>query len=278
MDLSIGKESRVVFSDNMDMNYGVPSLEDESVALTFTSPPYWNYIDYEGGNGVGNKEDCYEDYLDSLGKFFFVLYEKTIIGGRMVVNVANMKSRRVIEGDSFIYPLVHDIVSYAKKEGWVFFDEIVWDKRMGKVGALNNRMLFGSYPYPPTPKILCAIFENILVFIKVGKRKKVCEEIKEKSKLTIEEWREFTRGIWSIRTDWDKRHPATFPVELAERVIRLYSFVGDVVLDPFAGVGTTVIASEMWGRKGLGFEISLAYKDSVLDRAAKFLDKQLKIF
>ncbi|MYB02423.1 site-specific DNA-methyltransferase [Candidatus Poribacteria bacterium] len=277
MKIDIGKQGKVIIADNMDKIWGIPSLDNESIALTFTSPPYWNYINYEGGNGVGNKESCYEDYLNSLGLLFSTIEKKTIIGGRMVVNVFNMKSRKSIEGKSFIYPLVHDTVNCAKKAGWIFFDEIIWDKRMGTTGALNGKVLFGSYPYPPTPKILDAIFENIIVFTKKGKRPKVCQEIKDKSRLTKEEWKDFTRGIWGIKTDSDPRHPATFPIELAERIVRIYSFVGDIVLDPFAGTGTTVIASELWNRKGIGFEISKAYQESIKERADKCLNRQLSL-
>lgn len=275
--LQIGKKSKVIFSDNMDKSFGVPSLDNESIALTFTSPPYWNYIDYEGGNGVGNKESCYEDYLDSLGSLFSAIEKKTIIGGRMVVNVSNMKSRKSVEGESFVYPLVHDTVIQANKAGWIFFDEIIWDKCIGTTGALNGKLLFGSYPYPPTPKILDAIFENILIFTKEGKRPKVCQELKDKSKLTKEEWKDFTRGIWNIKTDSDSRHPATFPIELAERIIRMYSFVDDIILDPFAGTGTAIIASDLWNRKGIGFEISDAYKESIKERSYKWLNIQLNL-
>ena len=97
--------------------------------------------------------------------------------------------------------------------------------------------------------------------------------IKQASKLTKEEWREFTKGIWRIRTDSTKGHPATFPMELAERVVRLYSFATDIVIDPFVGSGTTVIAAEKWRRRGIGYEISDSYADVIRKKEEKWLRK-----
>ena len=144
----------------------------------------------------------------------------------------------------------------------MLFDEIIWDKINPISFALKGGVLFGSYPYPPTPKIAHVKKEHIFVFTKDGSRK-VSKDIKEKSKLSLEEWREFTKAIWRIQSTSSKKHPATFPIELAERIVRLYSFVGDTVLDPFAGVGTTIDAAEKWGRHGIGYEISESYGDGL---------------
>ena len=271
-EIRVGSRGRLVFSDNLNKNFGVPALEDESVALTFTSPPYWNFIDYEGGNGVGNREECYTDYLDSLEQLFSVIIDKTMPGGRFIVNVSNMKSRRAIEGDSFVYPIVSDVIRLSMAVGFTFFDEILWVKGGINLSALKGRVLFGSYPYPPTPKILDSMFENILVFTKPGKRK-VCPEIKDRSRLTKEEWKEFTMGVWQISPDRDPDHPAPFPMKLAERIIRMYSFVDDIVLDPFAGSATALIACEKYDRCGVGFEISRAYEQAVRNKEAKWLNQ-----
>ena len=252
-------EDTVTITDNLDKDKGIPSLLDKSIALSFYSPPYWNYIDYDGGQGIGNKEHTYEAYLQSLKDVNECLIDKIIDGGRVVINVANMKSRKAIEGISYMmYPIVHDITYQMSKIGFTFYDEIIWNKMIHGHHSLGGKMLFGSYPYPPTPRILHAGFENILIFTKEGKRK-VDKEIKEQSKLTKEEWREWTYGMWDIHTGSNKKHPATFPIELAERVIRLYSFVDDTVLDPFAGTGTTIHAANKWNRKGIGYEISQTY-------------------
>ena len=274
-DFNFGQSYLLRFSDNMDTNTGVPALHDESIALTFTSPPYWNFVDYVNPKGVGY-EESYNDYLKSLSRLFKEIKKKTIPGGRMVINASNMKSRKSIEGTSFVYPIVPDIITLARKAGFTFFDEIIWVKGGANAGALKGRVLFGSYPYPPTPKILDSTFENIIVFTKPGKRKKVCPDVKERSQLTKDEWRAFTKGIWEIPPDRDPHHPATFPMEIAERIIRMYSFADDAVLDPFAGSGTTLIAAEKHNRVGIGFEISREYEVALKEKVEKCL-RQLRL-
>lgn len=273
--MPVGRNSCVIFSDNLDQKSGVPVLTNESVALTFTSPPYWNFIDYAGSEGVGY-ESSYRDYLNSLGKLFRAIARKTMPGGRLIVNASNMKSRKSVEGRSFVYPIVPDIIDRAQRAGFTFFDEIIWVKSAANAGALKGRVLFGSYPYPPTPKILDSTFENIIVFTKPGKREKVCKKVKGRSQLTKDEWRLFTKGVWEIPPDRDPDHPATFPMEIAERVVRMYSFVGDVVLDPFAGSGTTLIAADKHDRRGIGFEIARDYEQAIKNKEEKCL-RQLSL-
>ena len=266
--VQIGHRSKVIFADNLDPFRGLPSMPDEGVALTFTSPPYWNFVDYEHA-GVGY-EDSYQDYIASLAKVFAMMFQKTMPAGRAVVNVSNMKSRQDVEGRAFVYPIVADTIRTMMEAGFTFFDEIIWHKGSANAGALDGSPLWGSYPYPPTPKILDSTFENILVFIKPGQRS-VDLGAKEQSRLTLDEWRQYTRGVWALAHDRDPNHPATFPMEVAERVVRMYSFVGDTVLDPFAGSGTAVIAAEMNGRAGIGYEISTAYEKAVVEKEAKWL-------
>ena len=273
--MTVGDDSCVIFSDNLDKKSGVPGLTNESVALTFTSPPYWNFIDYAGNEGVGY-ENSYREYLNSLGKLFRAIEKKTMPGGRLIVNASNMKSRKSVEGKSFVYPIVPDIIDRAQRARFTFFDEIIWVKGGANAGALKGRVLFGSYPYPPTPKILDSTFENIIVFTKPGKREKVCKAVKRRSQLTKDEWRLFTKGVWEIPPDRDPDHPATFPMEIAERVVRMYSFAGDVVLDPFAGSGTTLIAADKHDRRGIGFEIAQDYEQAIKNKEEKCL-RQLSL-
>lgn len=265
---SIGSQGTLWYCDNMDSQFGVPSLLDESVALTFTSPPYWNFVDY--GEGVGT-ESYYEEYIGKLGELLRAIACKTMPGGRVVVNASNMKSRAKREGRAFIYPIIADIIRQAATAELTFFDEIIWVKGHANAGALNGRPLFGSYPFPPTPKILDSTFENILVFTKEGKRPRPAPDARERSRLSKEEWFAFTRGVWEIPPDKDPHHPATFPMEIAERIVRLYSFEDDCVLDPFAGTGTTLIAAERHRRRSIGFEVNRKYHEAVRDKALKWL-------
>ena len=263
-------KQEIIYSDNMCQAKGIPSLPDESVHLCFYSPPYYNYVDYEGGNGIGKKTDTYEAYLESMKDVHLALWEKVVPGGRLIVNATNVNSRLKVEGYSFMYPIAIDLMKSLGEVGFTFYDDLIWNKKMGANRGSTGTFLYGSYPYPPTPKILNASFENLYIFIKEGKRK-VPKEIKELSKLTAKEWNLFTHGIWEIPPDRERLHPATFPLELAERVIRLYSFVGDTVLDPFVGSGTTMIACEKWDRNGLGYEISESYRESYENRRTKYI-------
>ena len=249
-----------------DSRIKVRNLEDESIALAFYSPPYWNFVEYEDGGGIGNKHVTYLKFLEMLKEIHKVLLPKIMAGGRLVINTANLLSRNAIEGDSVMrYPITIDVINQLQQIGFTWFDSIVWDKATLAAGSRGGKMLFGSYPYPPTPKILKNGIEDINVFVKSGKRK-VSKEIKEKSKLTLEEWKEFTLGIWRIPTDRQPLHPATFPVGLASRVIRLYSFVGDTVLDPFCGIGTTGLACHYYDRDFIGIEISPKYCEYARER------------
>lgn len=127
IEIQVGCRGRLIFTDNLNTPLGVPALTPESVALTFTSPPYWNFVDYAGSEGVGY-EASYEGYLDALSKLFRVVMSKTIPGGRLVVNASNMKLRKAVEGTSFVYPIVPDIIACVQAAGFTFFDEIIWVK------------------------------------------------------------------------------------------------------------------------------------------------------
>ena len=245
--IPVGRHSRVVFADSLDPISGLPAIPNEVAALTFTSPPYWTFAEY-GGVGVGY-EDSYNEYIDSLRKVFKLVWQKTMPGGRVVVNISNMKSRQEEEETAHIYPIVADLIHVMIDLGFTFYDEIIWAKRDTTTRPMNGNPLWGSYPYPPTPKILDSTFENILVFSKVGRRN-VDLGVKEQSRLNMEDWREYTKGVWRVESGSTPNHPATFPMEIADRIIRMYSFFNDVVLDPFAGTATTIVSSEINGRAG----------------------------
>ena len=151
------------------------------------------------------------------------------------------------------------------------FGLFIWDKR--KIARFSS---FGSYPYPPN--IFSTYpYEWITVFSKEGKRKPVSKDIKEKSKLTTEEWQK-----WAINSIWEMQpakakaegHPAPFPKELPMRLIKLYSFWGDTVLDPFAGTGTTLLAAQELGRKSIGFELNPEYVKLIKNKLAPIISQQ----
>jgi DNA modification methylase len=244
----------VYFKDSKNMD----EIKDESVHLIVTSPPYYNFIEY-GKIGVGI-EKVYQHYLDNMELIFKECFRAIIPDGKVCMNISNMKSRKDVEGKSFVYPIVADMTKIMQKIGFVFFDELIWVKGSANAGALGGKPLFGSYPYPPNPKMLDSIFENILIFKKDGKlENRVDKESKEKSKVSMKEWMEYTKGVWSFDVDRGSEHPASFPMELPKRLIKIYSFKNEIVLDPFVGTGTTAITAALLGRKGIGYEIYPKY-------------------
>ena len=142
----------------------------------------------------------------------------------------------------------------------------------------TNYTMFGSYPYPPN-FISNMNFETIFVFCKQGKPRKVSKEIKDASKLTKLEWRDWAlNAVWRIRSvgaTTRKDHPAIFPEDIPYRLIRMYTFKGDTVLDPFLGSGTTVKVAKILERKGIGYEINPNYKEIIW---SKLRSNELKIF
>ncbi|MFH7836293.1 MAG: site-specific DNA-methyltransferase [Candidatus Aenigmatarchaeota archaeon] len=243
-------------------------IPPEEIHLVVTSPPYFNLIDYSNERGIEN--NTYNDFIEDLSKVFANIFKVLCPGGTVCINITNVKSRKSVEGESFLYPVVPDIVKTMIRLGYIFFDEIIWLKGWGNNGALKGKPLFGSYPYPPTPKILDSIFENILIFKKQGRRK-VLKEVKNGSKLSKEEWIEFTRGVWIIEPDRKAKHPAVFPLEIPLRLVKMYSFIGDIVYDPFAGTGTTLIAAYMTGRQGIGVEINPEFKSEFAKKCQEYL-------
>lgn len=270
--IEIGKKSKVIFADCLQ---GLKGFVNDSIHLTFTSPPYWNLIEY-AEPGVGT-EDEYTKYIESLKDIFAMIYKKTVPGGKFVINVSNIHSRADIDGDeAFLFTIAADVTVAMREVGFLFFDECIWLKGGARRGisALKTKPLFGSYPYPPTPKLLNSTYENILVFKKPGKRD--MPKWKDPSKILKDDWFEWTQGIWQVAPDQKAEHPATFPMEIARRIVRLYSFIGERVLDPFAGSGTTIIAAEKHAREGIGFEIARQYEDIIALKAESWLS-QLEI-
>lgn len=248
---------------------------ESELHLVVTSPPYFNYINYGIESTIGT-ESSYSEYLKNLYTVFKNCYDCLCSGGTVCVVITNMQSRRKMEKASFLYPIVADTISLMQDIGYVFFDEIIWIKGWGNNGALKGKPLFGSYPYPPTPKMLNSIFENILIFKKRGNRK-VDRKTKESSRVDKITWMEYTRGVWFIEPDRESQHPATFPLEIPKRLITLYSFAGDTVYDPFAGTGTTLIGAYLLKRNSIGVEINPEFFQETVRKWQKYIFQQ-KLF
>ena len=129
---------------------------------------------------------------------------------------------------------------------------IIWDK------GSTDQLMMGSYPYPPNFYTLNTV-EFINIFVKDGQPEKIAKEVKEASRLTKEEWREYISTIWKFPPERDRSHPAPFPPELPRRLIKMYSFKDDIIVDPFMGSGTTAFAAADEDRKFIGYEINPNY-------------------
>lgn len=246
------KDATIYNSNSNDMS----AIPDNSVNLIITSPPYWTLKDYDVEGQIGTGSSSYEFYLSELNKVWKECVRVLAPDGKLCINIMPFlltgKAARFDRRETRL--VLGDIERFMDSTGCMFqFGLYIWDKR--KIARFSS---FGSYPYPAN--IFSTYpYEWITVFSKAGKRPPVPKEIKEKSKLTTEEWQK-----WAINSIWEMQpakakaegHPAPFPLELPKRLIKLYSFWGDTVLDPFAGTGTTLRAAQELGRKSIGFELN----------------------
>lgn len=249
-------ENAKVFNGNScDMSV----IPDNSVNLIITSPPYWTLKDYDVEGQIGKGSSSYDYYIAELNKVWKECVRVLAPDGKLCINIMPFlltgKAARFERRETRL--VLGDIERFMDSTGCMFqFGLYIWDKR--KIARFSS---FGSYPFPPN--IFSTYpYEWITVFSKSGKREPVSPEIKEKSKLTTQEWQQ-----WAINSIWEMQpakaksegHPAPFPAELPRRLIKLYSFWGDTVLDPFAGTGTTLKAAVELGRKAIGFELNKEY-------------------
>ncbi len=257
MEVASNMTKHIVITGNSKQMDLVP---DESVHLVVTSPPYWNLKDYGNDDAIGQSSSTYEEYLESLYAVFKECVKKLVPDGKLIVNImpillpgkTSKFKRRVTK------TVITDLEEFMNSLGNMYFHSLyIWDKR--KAVRFSS---WGSYPYPPN-LLSTYPYEWIIVFSKSGKRSRVSKEIKEASKITHEEFTDWVQNsIWDFQPASAKQegHPAPFPEELPRRCIRLYSFVGDSVLDPFAGSGTTLKVARELGRNSIGYELNPEYE------------------
>ncbi len=238
-------------------------LPDDFFQLMVTSPPYWNVRDYGHKDQIG-LNDTLEEYLDSLNRVWKEVARTLLPDGKIALNIANIyysepdEKRRTTANLSLLtWQQLNNI------EGLRFMGTIYWQKTTSRDGAV----LFGSYPYPANFMISNAV-EPIHIFRKVGKRE-VPKEIKERSKVTLEEFRKFRDAIWNDINGVEDEHCAAYPWELPARLIKMFSYVEDWILDPFLGSGTTAMSCKELGRKFIGIEKELKYCEIAERRLAQ---------
>ncbi|MEN8220151.1 MAG: site-specific DNA-methyltransferase [Pseudomonadota bacterium] len=246
-------------------------IPDETVHLVVTSPPYWTlkkYNDHE--DQLGDVED-YERFLTELDKVWKHCYRVLVPGGRLVCVVGDVcLSRRKNKGRHTVVPLHASIQEHCRKIGYDNLAPIIWYKIANAVfEASGNGAGFLGKPYEPNAVIKNDI-EFILMERKHGGYRKPSVATRTLSIISNENHKQWFQSIWSGVTGASTRnHPAPYPEELAERLIRMFSFVGDTVLDPFMGTGTTTVAAAKWGRNSIGIELDPHYFEFAEKRILK---------
>lgn len=236
-------------------------IPDNSVHLVVTSPPYWTLKEYETRDGqLGHVED-YEAFLLELDKVWKHCARILAEGGRICCVVGDVCLPRRRDGRHRIMPLHADIQVRARNIGLDCLTPILWHKiANGATEVLGNGSGFYGKPYQPGAVVKNDV-EYILFMRKPGNYRKTSMMQKALSLLSKDEMQEWYRSFWSNLRGASTRngHPAPYPPELAERLIRMFSFAGDMVLDPFSGLGSTTIAAIRAGRNSIGVEIEQKY-------------------
>lgn len=225
-----------------------------SVHLVITSPPYWQLKDYGIENQIGYHED-YETYINNLNLVWKECYRVLDNGCRLCVNIGDQFARAVYYGRYKVIPIRTEIIKFCESIGFDYMGAIIWQKQT-TTNTTGGASLMGSFPTPRNG-ILSIDYEFILIFKKLGTPKTiVSKEIKEQSKLSTEEWKEYFSGHWNFGGAKQDGHIAMFPEELPKRLIKMFAFKGETVLDPFLGSGTTSLAARNLDRNSIGYEIN----------------------
>jgi len=234
-------------------------IADESTHLVLTSPPYWTLKEYPAHKGQLGLVADYEAFHDELDKVWRHCFRVLVPGGRLVCVVGDVCLSRRRHGRHSVMPMHADIVVRARKIGFDNLSPIFWYKIANANYEVENGSSFLGKPYEPNAIIKNDV-EFILMLRKPGGYRQPTEEQRDASRLTKEEYQEWFQQVWNgLMGESTKNHPAPYPEELAYRLVRMFSFADDTVLDPFMGTGTTLLAASRCGRSSIGVDIEPSY-------------------
>ncbi len=254
-------------------------VADRSIHLVVTSPPYWQLKDYGPTDQIGY-HDTYEAYINHLNLVWQECYRVLRPGCRLCVNIGDQFARAAYYGRYKIIPIRTEIIKFCETIGLDYMGAIIWQK-VTTCNTSGGATIMGSFPFPRNG-MLKLDYEFILIFKKPGQTPPPSVEAKEQSRLSIEEWNAYFRGHWVFPGEKQTKHLAMFPAELPRRLIRMFTFVGETVLDPFLGSGTTSLAAKNLGRNSVGYELNEDFLPVIRDKlggrqAALFPEAQVEV-
>ncbi len=238
-------------------------IGDESVHLIITSPPYWQLKDYGSENQLGFNES-YESYINNLNLVWNECYRVLHNGCRLCINIGDQFARAVYYGRYKVIPIRTEIIKFCESRGLDYMGAVIWQK-VTTSNTTGGATVMGSFPYPRNG-ILKIDYEFILLFKKPGSPPKIASDLKKKSAMTTEEWNTYFQGHWNFSGVRQDDHLAMFPEELPKRLIKMFSFINDTVLDPFLGSGTTSLAAKNLERNSVGYEINSEFIPIIKDK------------
>jgi len=233
-------------------------IPDGSVHLVLTSPPYWTLKEYPANESQLGLVADYEEFHNELDKVWKHCFRVLVPGGRLVCVVGDVCLSRRRHGRHMVMPLHADIVVRCRRLGFDNLNPIFWHKISNAAYEVENGSSFLGKPYEPNA-IIKNDMEYILMLRKSGGYRQPTQEQRDASRLSKEEHHDWFQQVWTIPGESTRTHPAPFPEELAYRLVRMFSFAGDTVLDPFMGLGTTLLAAARCQRSGIGVEIDPSY-------------------